>query len=385
MKTPKFNLKHSVIAGAAAITLITAPVFMSTSFTDGIANAGMFPEASAAQGDGKGQQGAGGGQGGQGGQGQQGAGGGQGGKQGMDKVLEADDDSDRPPWAGGNTDENPHSGGGGGKPDGAGTMKGDEYGDLIVLLRDPVTGAPELDDNGELQVCTAADCSTYESMVDGEIPAGVTPIEVEFGRAAVARSPDKVIDKALADAITKLTADGVVLSTDTAGRITYTVDGVTNTIDSPLENLALYIDLVAGLTSDADSEAEAALGDLATLNSAAALFAGVADKTGDISLDYVVYQNVIADVVDQGDFYDYSSLVYTRAYPTDYSYLVSLNDADPVTMTLDVNAYLDAINGALPADGGAVLFAAAADDAVEVIELIHTQIHYEVLPGTVTP
>lgn len=380
METYSFALKKTVIAGAAALTLIAAPMFMTSTFTTGVANAGIISDANAAPDSGQGKKGAGGGQG------QQGAGGqggqaGQGGKKGMDKVLEADDDSDRPAWAGGNTDANPHSGGGGGKPDSAGTMKGDEYGDLIVLLRDPETGEPILD-GGQLQVCTTADCSETVTMVDGEIPVGTTPIEVDFGRAAVARSPDKVIDKALTDAIAKLTAEGVVLSTDTAGRITYTVDGVTSTIDSPLENLALYIDLVAGLASDATSDAEAALGDLATLNTAAALFAGVADKTGDISLDYTVYQNVIADVVEQGDYYDYSGLTYTRDYPTDYSYWLSIDGADPVSMTLDVNAYLTAINGDLPTDGGAILFSAAADDALEVIELVHTQVHTVELPGT---
>ena len=94
---------------------------------------------------------------------------------------------------------------------------------------------------------------------------------------------------------------------------------------------------------------------------------------------------MITDVAEQGDYYDFTGLTYTRDYPTDYSYFVSLNDAAPVVMTLDVNAYLDAINGSLTTDDGAALFAAAADDALEVIELVHTQIHYEVLPGTVAP
>jgi hypothetical protein len=384
MKTSIFKLKQSVIAVTTVLTLMAVPVFVSTDFMDGVANAGIFPEASAAQNVDKGHQGAGGGQSGQGGQGQKSSGG-QGGKKGMDKILEADDDSDRPPWAGGDPTANPHSGGGEGKPAAAGTMKGDEYGDLIVLKRDPVTGEP-LTEEGEYLVCLDAACVETVPTVDGEVPEGVTAIEVDFGRAAVARSPDKVIDKALDDAITKLTADGVVLSTDAAGRITYTVDGVTNTIDSPLENLALYIDLVAGLSSDSTSATESALGDLATLDTAAALFAGVADKTGDITLDYTVYQNVIADVVEQGDYYDYSSLTYTRDYPDNYSYYVSIDGADPVTMTLDINAYLEAINGALPAaDEYASLFSAAADDSVEVIELIHTTVHTEVLPGTVTP
>jgi len=376
MNMLKHSLKLTTIAVAAALTFAAAPAFVNSDSALDTVLAGLFPEASAAQADGKGQQGAGGGQGGGGSQGA----GGQGGKTGMDKVLEADDDSDRPPWAGGDPGENPHSGGGDGKPDSAGTMKGDEYGDLIVLLRDPDTGEPLTNIEGEYYVCTDAACSETEFTVDGEVPAGVTPIEVDFGRAAVARSPDEVIDKALTDAITKLTADGVVLATDPAGRITYTVDGITSTIDSPLENLALYIDLVNGLDSDSLSAAEEALGDLATLNTAAALFAGVADKTGVISIDYLVYQNVITDVAEQGDYYDFTGLTYTRDYPDNYSYFVQVGDVVE-TKTLDVNDYLEAINGDLPT-GDAALFAAAADDALEVIELVHTQIHTEVLPGT---
>jgi hypothetical protein len=304
----------------------------------------------------------------------------------MDKVLEADDDSDRPEWAQGNREANPHAQGGG-QPPGAGDKKGDEYGDLIVLKRDPVTGLPLVDEEtGELLICLDAACTETTLTEEGEIPAGVTPIEVDFGRASIARAPEKVIDKALTDALEKLTADGVVLGQDESGRITYTVDGITSTIDSPLENLALYIDLMTGLASESTSDAEEALGALANLDTAAALFAGVADKTGDISLDYLVYHNMITDVVAQPDtYYDFDGFTYDRQFPTDYSYFVVLAEGeDPVTMTLDVNAYLEAVNGSLPANGDfAALFATAADDALEVIELIHTQIHYEVLPGTV--
>jgi hypothetical protein len=200
----------------------------------------------------------------------------------------------------------------------------------------------------------------------------------------VARSPTSVIDKALNDAITKLTVDGVVIETDAAGRITYTVDGVTSTIDSPLENLALYIDLMTGLASDSTSDAEAALGDLATLNTAAALLAGVADKTGEISIDYVFYQNLIADVVTNPDtYYDYDGFAYDRDFG-ETTYWVSTDGVTTTLYRIDLDAYLDEINGDLPT-GDAALFAAAADDALEVIEFVHTQIHTEELPGTIGP
>lgn len=319
--------------------------------------------------------------------GQGGAGGhGSGSKRDVTRTL-TDDDSDRSEWSQGNRDSNPHAKGGG-QPSGAGDTKGDLYGDLVLILRDPVTGLPDYDDNGELQICTSADCSTYVSTVEGEIPEGTTTFEVDFGRASIARSPDAVVSKALTDALDKLeSADAGTISTDEAGRITFEVDGVSATIDSPLENLALYIELMDSLANDTDSEGlVAVLGDLATLNTAASLLAGVADKTGDIGLDYVYYENRIVDLdyVEAGDdaYYDYSDFTYDRSYDTAYPYVVVVDGAY-VDKTLDINEYLDAINGTLPsATEKAALFAAAADDALEVIELLHTQLFIEVLPGT---
>lgn len=333
-------------------------------------------------------------------------------------IILEDEDSDRPDWAGGNPELNPHAKAGGGQPTGAGTMKGDVYGDLVEILRDPATGEPILvswydsdddgvndswvyDENGFVQPLDAegnfvpldAEGEVYEEYADALV-------EVDFGRASIARSPDAVVDKALADALEKLTADGVVIGTGIDGRLTYTYPGdadgdgtvepgetITGTIDSPLENLALYIDLASGLADpNVTTVTEALLDSLATLDTAASLLAGVADKTGDISLDYIVYQNVITGVVAPDSFYSYSTFTYDRTYPTDYSYWVSIDGADPVSMTLDINDYLLAVNGALPAaDEYASLFATAADDALEVIELVHTQIHTEILPGTVEP
>ena len=298
-------------------------------------------------------------------------------------IIEEDDgdDSDRPDWAGVPGGEGRPGGGGNPNP---GTVKGDIFGDLIVLYRDPATGEPILDAEGELQFCEDVACESYVSMVDGEVPDGYTAIEVEFGRASVARSPDTVTDRALEEALDALTADGVVIDTDAAGRITYTLDGVTiSTIDSPLENLALYIQLSEELAFELEEEpVSAALGDLATLETAAALFAAVADKTGDITLDYLVYQNVITGVELQGEFYDYSSFSYDRTYPTEYSYFYLDENNVPQPSAVDINAYLESVNGALPV-GEAALFAAAADDALEVIELLHTQIHAGVLPGDI--
>ncbi len=384
MKTPSFTKKRTVISGIAVLSLLSAPILMADTFISGGVEAGIISIAANGASDGdKGHKGTGSKQKGAGDSTEHGQ---QGGKKGMDKVLEGDDDSDRPAWAGGNPTENPHSGGGEGKPADAGTMKGDDYGDLIVLLRNPITGEPITDANGEYLVCLDAACTSTVPTVDGEVPEGVVALEVDFGRASVGRAPSKVTDHSLTEAIDKLTAEGAVITQDEAGRITITIDGVSSTIDSPLENLALYIDLMTGLASDATSATEEALGSLATLETAASLLAGVADKTGDITIDYVVYNNVIVDVVESGDYYDFSSFTYVRSFPTDYSYFYTPDGGVTVlSATLNVNDYLDATNGTLPTDGGVTLFTAAADDAVEVIELVHTQIHEGILPGTITP
>ena len=269
----------------------------------------------------------------------------------------------------------------------------------MVLFRDLASGEPIIagtsidpetgEEITEYYVCLDPDCTETVATVFGEIPEGVTAIEVDFGRSSVARAPDRVMAQALTEALDKLTTAEDV-GVDAAGRITYISDEVTYTIDSPLENLALYIDLAVGLADQTTtSETEAALGEvgLATLDTAASLLAGLADKTGDITLDYLVNENVIAGVVEAGEYYDYTDFIYSRTYPESYDYWYSPDGiVAPISLTLDINAYLadESVNGELPAATDyAALFAAAADDALEVIELVHTQIVTgEILPGT---
>lgn len=90
-------------------------------------------------------------------------------------VVTADEDSDRPDWAQGNNDLNPHSKGGG-QPGDAGDMKGDLYGDLYVILRDldagdgdeDINGEPELDENGN-EILIGSDGTLIYKTVDGDI------------------------------------------------------------------------------------------------------------------------------------------------------------------------------------------------------------------------
>lgn len=147
---------------------------------------------------------------------------------------------------GGGDGEGGGGGTGGGKPPGAGSKKGDLYGDQYILLRDVDpsdgggSGEPVLDANGQ-PILVGSDGSLiyFEANTDGdyEIPATSLPYvqEVELERANVARAPDKVMEKSLVEALEKIETASIV-SVDPAGRIV--CDGVT--IDSPLENLALY-------------------------------------------------------------------------------------------------------------------------------------------------
>ena len=300
-------------------------------------------------------------------------------------IIEEDDDSDRPVWAGGSKELNPHRGEGNPSP---GTAKGDLYGDLVYLLRDPETGLPiEVDENGDpvgegevgvYAACLDTACVEYEPIIDGEIPADA--IEVDFGRTNIMRAPDSVLQHSLDEVLSKLAA-ATTVATDEAGRLV--LDGAT--IDSPLENLALYEALISG---------EVSLDGYDSLLLATSALAGAADKTGTIDLDFLYNVNTISGI-NTGDleYYDYSDFTYVRNYDDDadgdgtidpYSYYYLDEDGNPVSASLYIDDYLASVNGDLPSSSDyATLFAAAADDALEVIELIHTQIHDEKLPGTI--
>ena len=153
-------------------------------------------------------------------------------------VAGEEEDSDRPAWAGvpGGKD-----GAGGGRPDTSGTARGDLYGDLWVILRD-ANGVPILNSAGFVQ---PIDANGNLIPLDEEgAPIDATlPIEVELGRLNVGRAPVKVLDRRAEEVIAFLN-DADEVSLDAAGRIVVTIDGVAKTIDSPLENLAIYVALM---------------------------------------------------------------------------------------------------------------------------------------------
>ena len=301
-----------------------------------------------------------------------------------------EEDSDRPDWAQTPGREG-KPGSGGGKPAGAGDKLGDLYGDLWMIVRDPVTGVPILSADGWPQpyyIDAEGNVVLIPLDEEGHPIDETLTVEVEFGRLNLGRAPTKVIDHALDEAMTKIVS-AETLTLDAAGRIM--VDSET-TIDSPQENLALYIAIMSGDTQvlstidtklegfDADNPAD-------RLDLAASLFAGAADKTGTISVDMVAYLNVIYGIAEMTptDYVNYSSLSYDRSdLYGDVEITYNELNPDGTTVPVSGNILELVFGGTTVADSGGIdAFTVATDDALQVIEFIHESIH-DLNPDPVT-
>lgn len=378
MTHPAFNIKKLLVAGSAVFTMLAVPMVVNS--VTGL-DLGVISSAQAAEDGGakKGSANKGGAQKGAANKGGQG--------KGSDKIFRApvsgeEEDSDRPVWAGVKGGKS----GGGGKPAGAGSKKGDLFGDMVVLLRD-ANGVPILTADGLVQVIAYiydasgnlvplkdasgnlviipynAEGDLLPTVTVGGVTYDVYGAEVELGRLSVGRAPTKVLQHSLDEALSKLTAAGAVIGLDSTGRLT--VNGVT--IDSPLENLALYLDymkdgVIAGVTLPAGFNP-------------ASLFAAAADKTGTITVDTVVYMNSILGLNTGTTYVDFSTTNYDRAATWSTATATVLVLKDGVYVPTVVNLY-DAVFGSTTwvdptAVGGADDFAAAANDYLQVIEFVH--------------
>lgn len=398
-KPHRFIFRKSVMAISVALALGVAGL-PSLSF-----DSGFIGHAQAAEGQGQGQKG--GKHAGSGGKAGKGA------KSGtysrgsanrsIDAILSAEEsseDSDRPAWAGKNATA-PKPGGG---SKGSDTRKGDTFGDLYVIWRDdngvpilvkwvdgaqvvyPGTGSTEgwyvqpLDASGNPIPLDAEGHPVDESQV----------VEIDLGRLNIARAPEKVLDHSLVSALEKL-ANATVVTLDPAGRLV--VDGVT--IDSPLENLALFkaivstpaVDGIITLTASASVDGKDVTYSFpisleqAGLVAAAAI-AAASDKTGTLTTDEVMYIAKFFGLDSQ-----LSTFVSTWNYERDDVYtdqikvwILEGEDTNgdgvfdvyyPKEVTIkdvvDFNTVPSIVN-----DGNGIdSFTQAADDAVQVIEYVH--------------
>ena len=338
-----------------------------------------------------------------------------------------------------------------GPPGDGGDNEPPDLGDLIILYRD-ASGVPYLTADSCQQPLPSDTCDTTACvLVEGD-PAGadVIPVdpatcavtatcatcteEVDFGRINEARSPDEVFASQLEDVVINLaTADCRTL--DPAGRLVASrvVDDVvsTSTIDSPLQNLAIYRQLILTGTLGAP------LPDgVSTLDTAARGLGVASDKSGEVNVDMVAYLNQIMGLTElttstildpkicidvkeevtgvvqlvQKCFLDYAAYGYNRtmnfgalplpAYIPEgapeegwFEYLAQVPLSDPPVFEIMYGPILDAVFGVDIVTGSNIGgFALASDDTRAVIDFMHnwpvpgdfdTPVPCEVDPGLI--
>lgn len=307
------------------------------------------------------------------------------GHRGMDDILRdvaggsEDEDSDRPDYAGQRGGPTDH----GGRPADSGSG-GDLFGDMYVILRD-ANGVPILNADGFVQ---PIDANGNLIPLDAE-GAPIDPtlaIEVELGRLNVGRSPSSVLDRR-ADEVVAMLNDADAVSLDAAGRLVITIDGVSQTIDSPLENLAIYVALmtqgtIPGVTDLPGTEFDHLVDGVLTsadLVSAVSFLAGATDKAAPLTADDVAYINAILGISTTrvGDVtysnVDYSSFAYDRsdAYG-DVTATVLVLQPNGSWVPTEVNIY-DVVFGGedYTGSGSFSAFTQAAEDARAIVNYIH--------------
>lgn len=306
------------------------------------------------------------------------------GRKSMDDIFRdigtaAEEDSDRPPWAGEKGGKNEH----GGKPGTAGSKSGDLYGDMYVILRDD-NGVPILSAAGFVQPIDA-NGNLIPLDAEGTPIDPSLAVEVELSRLNVGRSPTSVLDRRSAEVVTLLNS-ATAVSLDASGRLVVTTAEGTKTIDAPLENLALYVALMStgtipGVTDLPGTELDYLVDGKFTsqdLQAATGLFAAAADKYTVLSPDAVAYLNAILGIktVTSGDVtyssMDYSSFTYDRSDAYDGETITILvKQADGSYIPTSVNIYEAVFKSVDYTQTGFDAFATATDDARAVIAFIH--------------
>lgn len=291
------------------------------------------------------------------------------------------EDSDRPDWAGqpgGPQDK-------GGKPSTAGSKRGDLFGDLWVIQRDD-EGVPILTPEGFVQPLDAnGDLIPLDEEGSPFDPSLV--VEVELSRLNVGRSPNQVLDQR-ADEVIRLLEDATAVALDAAGRLVITSsDGSVSTIDSPLENLAIYVALmttggIPGITDlpgdDLDYLVDHEIS-AADYTAAASFLAAASDKASTLTEDGVAYISAFLDInttkvgdVTYTDF-DFEDFSYDRSDAYDgITVVVLVPQPDGSYIPTEVDLY-EAVFGGVDYEGAETLdaFTQAADDARAVIEFVH--------------
>ncbi|MGW8184613.1 MAG: hypothetical protein ACWGHO_00700 [Candidatus Moraniibacteriota bacterium] len=326
--------------------------------------------------------------------------------------------------------------GGDGSGSGGGDVGSPDLGDLIIVLRDdngvpiPSTAGCPLQPLNILGIPIPLDVEceiVTESLCD--IEGGCLPVEVDFGRTSVARSPEDVMEKSFDEVIATI-KESKGVSVDPAGRLilemevlnveTNVLETINKTIDSPLENLALYTQVMrTGHIQTADGVISDSHGDEITIRPAldpltdyakfstelmcllptpdgsiapealsncdllfsSFFLAGASDKTGEITVDMVQYLNRILEIpnssnslVGNPSFVDFGNFSYQRNLHFSKNVEVIQEGDVPDTWqkeTVNLMTWLEHANG-YQADGNNIAgFVRSANEGLEVILFIH--------------
>ena len=293
-------------------------------------------------------------------------------------------------------------GGGQGPGGGGGGGEIPDYGDLFILYRD-ASGIPILtEDLCQQPIRADGTVIPVDPATCAVLPEYATETqEVDFGRINEVRSPASVFESQLEDATFKLaTADAISL--DPAGRLVActATDGAA-TIDSPLQNLAIYKQLMT-----TGSLGVAIPGN--PLETAARGLGVASDKSGEVTVDLVAYVNQMLGLTDlatttqlgktcidvkeevMGEvglvtkcFLNYGVYGYARGtnfagLPTagtfEYLALVPGTESDPRFFIERSRTIMDAVFGDAGGNTGGNIggFAQAADDTRAVIDFMHS-------------
>lgn len=281
------------------------------------------------------------------------------------------------------------NGSGNGKGSGGG-KKGDLFGDLYELYRD-ANGVPILSENGCVQ---PVDVYGVPLPLDEEChPFDETAvIEVALGRLNNVRSPEKTLLRGL-DEVLGFLVQADTIKTDASGRMVINIDGVDKTTDAPIENLAIYREMLNngsisvnlkgtvviedGLEVMFDGDTEPDASDLFV---ARGFLAGATDKSIALSIDKIMYSHVIMEldgtIVQNGlEYIDFIGLNFTYDRETAYAetYVDVLVEVAPGSYERQtVNIFEAVFDGQTYSEtGGIAVYTMAADDARRVIEYIH--------------
>jgi hypothetical protein len=378
---------YRLLCGTAALVLAVSPIAFtpSTALADGHGSGGENAGGSGSGGENAGGSGSGG----------ENAGGENAGGGGSEAEASAGGSGAGSGGSGSGGDNAGGAGSGGsgsggdnaGGTNAGGTGSGDLYGDLFVILRDE-DGIPILNDDGFVQPLDA-DGNLIPLDEEGKPIDESLTIEVDIGRLNVGRSPEDVLDTRTEEVVAVLSA-ATEISQDAAGRLVLTIDGVEQTIDSPLENLAIYTALlttgsistltpndVVGTEYDFLVDGKFTIEDLEASSS---FLAAATDKTGAFTSDEIAYIDAFLGIntVTVGDVtysdIDYSSFDYDRSDTYDGVMVDVLvyNDVTGVWEEQTVDIYTTVFGDTDVTVGGSLdAYTQAAEDARMVIEYIH--------------